>query len=86
LNKIADGLVYRMELVTVFSTFNTVEADLIRSQLEAAEFHAVITHELSASMLGAFAASGGGILVQVPEDEAADARELITAPGEAPTT
>ena len=33
-----------------------------------------------------YALAAGGILVQVPEEEAADARELITAPAPDPPT
>ena len=46
-------------------------------RLEAAQFHAVVTHELSALSLDGYALAAGGILVQVPEAEATDARELL---------
>ena len=72
-----------MNLVTVFSSFSPAEAQLIRSRLEAANFHAIVTHELSALSLEGYSMAAGGILVQVPEDEAADARELLAA-GDAP--
>jgi hypothetical protein len=68
-----------MALVTVFSAFNPADAQLVRSRLEAAQFHAVVTHELSALSLDGYALAAGGILVQVPEAEAADARELLAA-------
>jgi len=85
LNKAGNGLVYRMQPVTVFSTFSHFEADVIRSRLDVAGFHAVITHGLSALSMEGYSMAAGGILVQVPEDEAEDARELINAPGDAPT-
>jgi hypothetical protein len=66
-------------MVTVYSAFNPADAQLVRSQLEAAQFHAVVTHELSALSLDGYALAAGGILVQVPEDEAADAREFLAA-------
>ena len=69
-----------MKLVTVFSTFSSAEAQLIRSRLDAAEFMAVVTHELASLSLDGYAMAAGGILVQVPEDQAADARALIEAP------
>jgi hypothetical protein len=72
-----------MNLVTVFSSFSPAEAQLIRSRLEAANFHAIVTHELSALSLEGYSMAAGGILVQVPENEAADARELLAA-GDAP--
>ena len=68
-----------MSLVTVFRSFSPAEAQLIRSRLEASQFHAVVTHELSALSLDGYSMAAGGILVQVPEAEAADARELIAS-------
>ena len=73
-----------MALVTVFRAFNPADAHLVRSRLDAAQFHAVVTHELSA--LGR-ALAAGGILVHVPGSEAADAKEFLaspTPPDEAP--
>ena len=69
-----------MSLVTVSSAFNPADAQLVRSRLEAAGFHAVVAHELSALSLDGYALAAGGILVQVPEEEAADAREFLAAP------
>jgi hypothetical protein len=74
-----------MELVTVFKAFNPLDAQLIRSRLEAAGLQATVTHELAALSLDGYAQAAGGILVQVPAEEAAEARELIAAkdpPGE----
>jgi len=68
-----------MELVTIHSAFKPADAHLIRSCLEAAEFHPVVTHELSALSLDGYAMAAGGILVQVPENEAAEAREFLAA-------
>ena len=68
-----------MALVTVFTAFNPAEAQLVRSRLEAAQFHAVVTHELSALSMDGYALAAGGIQVQVPESEAAEAREFLTA-------
>lgn len=67
-----------MKLVTVFTTLNPAEADLVRSELEAAEFDVMIANEFSAQTLPS-AATAGGLKVQVPEDQATDARELIDA-------
>ena len=66
-----------MSLVTVYRAFNSADAHLIRSRLEAADLHATIAHELSALSMDGYSLAAGGILVQVPEAEAADARELI---------
>ncbi|MBI3878363.1 MAG: DUF2007 domain-containing protein [Verrucomicrobia bacterium] len=68
-----------MNLVTVFSSFNQMEAHLIRSRLEASDFHAVVNHELAALTMDGYSMAAGGILVQVPESEAAAAKELIAA-------
>jgi hypothetical protein len=68
-----------MSLVTVSTSFSPAHAQLIRSRLEAAGFHAVVTHELSALSLDGYSMAAGGILVQVPEAEAGDARELLAA-------
>ena len=66
-----------MPLVTVFTAFNPMDAQLVRSRLEAAEFHPTVMHELSALSMDGYAMAAGGILVQVPSDEADEARELI---------
>ena len=68
-----------MSLVTVFKALNPMDAQLVRSRLEAADFHPTVTHELSALSLDGYALAAGGILVQVPDVEADDARELIAA-------
>ena len=66
-----------MALVTVFTAFNPAEAQLVRSRLDAAQFHAVVLHELSALSMDGYALAAGGILVQVPESEAADAKAFL---------
>ena len=68
-----------MELVTVFRTFNPGEAELIRSRLDAAEFDVTLKHDLASLSLEGYALAAGGILVQVPETEAQDAKELLAA-------
>lgn len=69
-----------MNLVTVFQALNPAEAQLVRSRLEAAEFHAQVVHELSALSMEGYALATGGILVQVPEDEAAEAVAFLRTP------
>ena len=68
-----------MTLVTVATAFNPADAQLARSRLEAAGFHAIVSHELSALSLDGYALAAGGILVQVPDQEAADAKEFLAA-------
>jgi hypothetical protein len=71
-----------MNLVTVYKTFSSADAQLIRSMLEAAEVQATVAHELSALSLDGYALAAGGIAVQVPEEQAELARELITTTAE----
>jgi hypothetical protein len=68
-----------MNLVTIFRTFNVGEAEVIRSRLDAAEFDVALKNELSSLSIDGYALAAGGILVQVPEDQADDARALIDA-------
>jgi hypothetical protein len=67
-------------MITVLTAFNSADAHMARARLDAANFHPVILHELSALSMEGYALAAGGILVQVPDNEAADARELLTAP------
>ena len=68
-----------MELVTVMRALNPADAQVARSRLEASDFHVFVTNELSALNLDGYAMAAGGILVQVPADEAESARELLSA-------
>ena len=70
-----------MELVTISKELNDAQAQIKRARLEAAGFHPFIANEPSSLWLGA-AITTGGILVQVPETEAADAREFLNSPAE----
>ena len=66
-----------MDLVTVSRSFNPADAELIRARLEAAGFHAVVVNELAALCFEGYALGTGGIRVQVPDTEAADAKEFL---------
>ena len=66
-----------MNLITVHTALNPAAAQLVNSQLQAAGFHSVVTGELSALSIDGYALAAGGIRVQVPEVEAADARLLL---------
>ncbi|HKI68064.1 MAG TPA: DUF2007 domain-containing protein [Verrucomicrobiae bacterium] len=68
-----------MSLVTVFTAFSPAEAQLTRARLEAASFHAVVMHELSALSIDGYSMAAGGIRVQVPESEAEEARAFLDA-------
>ncbi len=67
-----------MKLVTVFKTFNAAEAQLIHSRLDAADIPATVTHEEVALSMG-YGSATGGVLVQVPEDRAEEAKALLEA-------
>ncbi len=73
-----------MQLVTVFTSFNVVDADLVNSRLDAAKFHPVVTHALSALSTRGYTLGAGGILVQVPEDEAEEAIKFLDSSEAAP--
>lgn len=77
-----------MDFVTVFTTLNSAEADFVRSQLEAAGFDATIATEYATLELTP-PVTAGGIRVQVPSEQSADARALleqtIIAPDSAPS-
>jgi hypothetical protein len=68
-----------MKLVTVHTAVSLGQAEVVRSRLETAGFHPTVQNELSAlpSMIE------GGVRVQVPEEEADDAKALLAA-GDAP--
>ena len=68
-----------MNLVTVHRSFNFADADLVRSRLEAAEFDVAIMHDLAAISMEGYALGAGGVLVQVPDDEAEEARAFLAA-------
>ena len=69
-----------MKLVTIFRGFNPGETQLVRSRLEAAGFHPFVADELSALSMEGYALAVGGIRLQVPEDEVADAKEFLETP------
>jgi hypothetical protein len=73
-----------MDLVTVFRSFSPAEAQLVCSRLEAAGFKAEVAHELSALSMDGYSMATGGIRVQVPSDQAAEAQELLALPDAPP--
>jgi hypothetical protein len=69
-----------MKFVTVSTAFNPADAQLVRMRLEAAGFTAMVKHEGSAVAMDGYALAAGGILVQVPEEEAEEALAFLAAP------
>jgi hypothetical protein len=70
-----------MKSVVVFKTFNQADAQLVRSRLEAANFHPFIANENSAAWLGGMS-TATTLRIEVPANEAADAREFLATPTE----
>jgi hypothetical protein len=73
-----------MELVTITKQFSPASAQLIRSRLEAAGFHAMVADELSALSMDGYSMATGGIRVQVPDTEAQEARLFLETAGDLP--
>lgn len=67
-----------MKLVTVYSAINPADAELVQSRLEAAGFDVTVSQELAAVTWGN-ALAANNALVQVPEDEADEARALLAS-------
>lgn len=68
-----------MKLVTVYNSFSSADAQLIRSRLDASGLHAIVQHEASALSMEGYSMAAGGIQVQVPENEAEAARDIINS-------
>jgi hypothetical protein len=68
-----------MNLVTIFKAFNPVDAEMTRGRLEVAGFDAVIIGDLAALSIEGYSLATGGIRVQVPEDQAVEARGFLDA-------
>jgi hypothetical protein len=64
---------------TVFTAFMSTEAQIVRARLETANFHPVIANENASITLGGFSKSTL-IRVEVPEAEAAEAKEFLETP------
>lgn len=69
-----------MELITVSTALNSADANLTASRLGAAGFHPSIKGELAALSMDGYALAAGGIQVQVPDVEAAEAKEFLDGP------
>ena len=65
--------------MTVFRSFSPAEAQLIRSRLDAADIPAEVVNELAALSMDGYSMATGGVLVQVPDDYAAEAKALIAS-------
>ncbi|MDX1953161.1 MAG: DUF2007 domain-containing protein [Verrucomicrobiota bacterium] len=61
----------------VYTTFNLADAELVRSRLESAGFHAEVLNETAALTLEGYALAAGGVRVVVPASEAEDAKQFL---------
>lgn len=68
-----------MSLITVYRSFNEAEAQLAKSRLEAADIEVYLAHELAATAAEGFSMATGGVLVQVPDDKAEEAKALLAS-------
>ena len=75
----AGGHIARMELRTIYTAFSSAEANLMRGRLEVAGFDAFVHGEFAGMNLEGYTSAAGGIRLQVPEDQAEEARALIEA-------
>jgi len=71
-----------MNLVTVATNFNLADAGLVCSRLEAAGFHPVMGNENASAWLGGTMSTATQLRIEVPENEATDAKEFLAAPAE----
>jgi len=71
-----------MNPTTIYRALNPADAQLVFSRLESAGFHPFVADEAAALGMEGYALAVGGIRVQVPEAEAADAMEFLASPTE----
>jgi hypothetical protein len=69
-----------MKLVTISTSFYLAEAELVRSRLEIAGFHPYIANENASAWLGGTMSTATMPRIEVPESEAADAKEFLETP------
>lgn len=64
-------------MVRVFTSFSAVEAQMIRSRLEAAGIHCVVANEIASLSTEGGSMATGGIDVQTAPEDAAQALEIV---------
>ncbi len=69
-----------MKWITVYTALNSADANLTASRLDAANFHPNIKGELAALSMDGYSLAAGGILVQVPDVEAQEAKAFLDSP------
>jgi len=71
-----------MMLVTIATNFNLADAGLVCSRLEAAGFHPFLGNEYTSAWLGGTMSTATMLRIEVPEDEAAAAKEFLDPPAQ----
>ena len=66
-----------MTLETIFSSFNSAEAQMISARLEAAGFNPSVTDEIASMSMEGYSMATGGIRIKVPDAEKDAARRLV---------
>ncbi|CAN5539295.1 hypothetical protein BH10ACI1_BH10ACI1_31210 [soil metagenome] len=65
------------ELVIIATTFDLVEAEMLRSQLEAEGFEVYLADENIVGVINLLANAVGGIKIKVPSSEADEAAKFV---------
>ncbi|MSU34947.1 MAG: DUF2007 domain-containing protein [Pedosphaera sp.] len=68
-----------MNFQTIATTFSPVEAQLLASRLRAEGLYVYVHSELAAHAIEGYSMSVGGLRIQVPEDQAETAKEILAA-------
>jgi len=71
------------ELITIATTYNIVEAEFYKNQLEAAGFEVYLADENIVGAYNLLANAVGGIKIRVPEDAAVQAEAFLEELGKA---
>jgi len=70
-----------MKPVTIATDFNLANAGMVCARLDAAGFHPTLVNENASAWLGGTSTSTM-LRIQVPEDEAAEAKKFLDTPVE----
>lgn len=65
------------ELVTIATSYDVVEAEMLRNQLEAQGFEVFLADENIIGAMNLLANAVGGIKIKVPDDEAEEAAKFV---------
>lgn len=68
-----------MSMVRVFTSLSAVEAQMIRSRLEAAGIQTVVSNEIASLSTEGGSLATGGIDVHTAPEDSVEAREIIEA-------